>query len=82
MNITPEMVKALAALRRFSTAVKQERYVHPLDKEAALAIDLLDNEDFFAPLDDEAFLTENTKADDPAEWGDTTVEDMARHQQG
>jgi hypothetical protein len=53
MQITPEMIEALDALRKFSTAVKAERYAHVIDKEAALAVDLLDNEDFFKSIDDE-----------------------------
>lgn len=51
MDITPEMVEALADLRRFSTLVKQERNADTVSKDAALAVDLLDNEGFFAAID-------------------------------
>lgn len=52
-TITPEMVEALAHLRKFSTRVKQERFADTVSKDAALAVDLLDDEDFFAAIDDE-----------------------------
>lgn len=53
MQITREMIEALDDLRKFSTAVKAERYADEPSKAAALAVDLLDNEDFFAAIDDE-----------------------------
>lgn len=52
MNITPEMVQALAALREFAKATNAERYPHPIDAEAAKAVDLLDNADFFTAIDE------------------------------
>lgn len=54
MTITPEMIEALGHLREFSKRVKQERFADRVSKDAALAVDLLDNEDFFAVIDDEA----------------------------
>lgn len=52
MDITPEMIDALDTLRKFSTLVKQEYGAAEIDKEAALAVDLLDNEGFFAAIDE------------------------------
>jgi hypothetical protein len=52
VNITDEMIEALGDLRTFARAVLAERYADEPSKKAALAIDLLDNEDFFAPITD------------------------------
>lgn len=52
MRITPQMVEALDSLREFALAVKQERNPHPVDKRAAEAVILLDNEDFFTAVDE------------------------------
>jgi hypothetical protein len=101
-EITREMIEALAHLRAFSTAVKAERNALEIDKGAALAIDLLDNADFFTAIDDVDFelyqcgdtsagLTEppcdldkpcpvHDGSSGPAERGDITGADRARHQ--
>lgn len=52
MEITPQMIEALDRLREFARAVGRENYPHVLDREAADAVELLDNADFFAALDD------------------------------
>lgn len=86
MQITKEMITALGDLRVFATAVRAERHPLEVDRRAQEAVDLLDNADFFAAIDDAANEGENlasrTGGVDPAEWGDTTAEDMARHQRG
>lgn len=51
-QITTEMIDALEALRKFSTVTKATPGADALSKEAALAIDLLDNENFFTPITD------------------------------
>jgi hypothetical protein len=52
MNITPEMVDALALMREFARLVKRERFPHPVDSDTAKAIDLLDDADFFREIDE------------------------------
>lgn len=84
--ITPELSAAWRTLQNFRTG-------QSTDKEIADAIDVLDNSDFMVPVEDAELDTENDrlkaagylviKGDeplDPAEWGDTTRQDMARHQ--
>lgn len=84
MEITREMVLALKDLRTFADAVRPEMYPVEVDRRAQKAIDLLDNADFFSKIDEagDAFETEGAQAHDPAEWGDTTRQDMADHQEG
>lgn len=87
MHITPEMITALSDLRNFANAVRPEIYPVEVDRLAQKAIDLLDNADFFMAIDEAANEREITAqfaagSVDPAEWGDTTAEDMADHQKG
>lgn len=93
--ITPEMIAAWRTLQAWALAVKRENYPAEVDVQAAEAIDVLDNADYMVPLEraEEAASGEgpdvadwNSPEDavydqpDPAEWGDTTRDDMARHQ--
>lgn len=52
MHITQEMMEALADLRNFEAAVKEERNPSEIDKNAALAVGLLDDENFFQSIDE------------------------------
>lgn len=84
--ITPEMIEALATLRHAATGrLEACRSVRD-------AINTLDNADFFVPISDAAdeqdarlkeagyLVIKSGEALDPAEWGDTTREDIAhRH---
>ena len=78
-QITPEMIDALNTLRVHA------RY-HSVAMSLRDAINLLDNADFFVPIDEARDELENERetaaqfCTDPAEWGDTTREDMASHQ--
>jgi hypothetical protein len=54
MDITPEMIAALKDLRYFARVVPRERYAPDVDLRTAAAIDLLDNADLFAAIDDAA----------------------------
>lgn len=86
MTYAPEVIEALAQLR-YSAATHSN-----LPANVKWAINTLDNADVFAALDEqtdyasaEAILAESalasvSNAADPAEWGDTTSADMARHQ--
>lgn len=92
--VTPEMVAAWRTLQNFALTTKgTHRRPLPWESELAQAIDVLDNSDFMVPIQDAELDTENDrlkaagylviKGDeplDPAEWGDTTREDIARHQ--
>lgn len=82
MRITPEMITALDRIRRWALVVKAETNALEIDKDTALAIDVLDNADFFVPIDDAREDDDHSRHLDAAEWGDTTRADMARHQQG
>lgn len=85
MDVTPEIAGALAQLRLFAT--------RPGTPEAVRrAMDALDNSEVFSVIDEHYnyadpadVLQEIAEAAvpntaDPAEWGDTTSTDMARHQ--
>ena len=86
-QITPEMISALNTLRAFALCAPASG--------AGKAINVLDNADFFTPIDEALDELENERETaaqfctdpeelgaplDPAEWGDTTREDMASHQ--
>lgn len=90
--ITPEMIDAVNTLRVAT------RY-HSVAQSVKDAINVLDNADFFADIDearecgdtssplpeppcdlDKPCSVHDAPPLDPAEWGDTTREDMARHQ--
>lgn len=92
MNITPEMIDALNTLRSFAERNKNAISIGG-NVEASEAINVLDNARVFAPIDEATgydvkpsyTFTVDDVADikpDAAEWGDTTREDMARHQIG
>lgn len=86
MEYTDETIEALARLRT----------MHYADMDWQDAFKILDNAGVFAALDEqtdyasaEQILAESAQASleaqfpntaDPAEWGDTTSADMARHQ--
>jgi hypothetical protein len=76
-----EQIEAVSILRNFALIVP--RFVNPTAGELAVAraINDLDNADLFAALDEARDNLDGAPAVDPAEWGDTTREDMARHQQ-
>lgn len=111
MNITPEMMSAWETLQSFAKTVPRYVNATALERSVADAIDVLDDSDFMAPIDEavnEREMAAQFAADspndstirpcrcggslngevggigcaetDPAEWGDTTREDMARHQ--
>lgn len=84
MEITDEMITALNDLRAWAGTVRHSKSATEDERRAQEALDLLDNADFFATIDDAADEGENlasrTGGTDPAEWGDTTAEDMAAHQ--
>lgn len=89
MDVTPEISEALAVLRQAAM-----HRVHGMPSEFRDAINVLDNAGVFAEIDErndyasaEEILAEAAGADtvplDPAEWGDTTREDLAgRHGAG
>jgi hypothetical protein len=93
-KITPEMINALNELREGARKIR--RFVNPTVAELRMAdaVDLLDNERVFAAIDEETgydvvparefytFTVDDVDEikPDPAEWGDTTRADMARHQ--
>lgn len=73
--ITPEMS---AAWRTLQAAAKGAYRLQPDVRDA---INVLDNSDFMVPVEDaELETTPSAPALDPAEWGDTTREDIARRQ--
>lgn len=108
-DVTPEIAAALAALRIFA-ADESRNSLNTVSREAALAMNVLDNVGVFATIDEvndyasaEEILAESAlnaclcggsfdgrrfgigcteQKPDPAEWGDTTREDMAQHQIG
>lgn len=85
MQITDEMITALNDLRAWAGTVRYSKSATEDERRAQEALDLLDNADFFAVIDDAANEKETVAqfaagAVDPAEWGDTTAEDMAAHQ--
>jgi hypothetical protein len=84
MTYSDETIKALAVLRSI-TSEDRER------PEVIAAFNTLDNSGVFAALDEQTDYASATEilaesaakavaAVDPAEWGDTTAADMARHQ--
>lgn len=81
MDVTPEIIEALRTLRAFATGPT-------LPNSVRAAVNTLDNAGIFAVIDEqtdydvdpEPARTVATCNLDPAEWGDTTREDMARHQ--
>jgi hypothetical protein len=90
MSFDPKVINALADLRvRMAGVVLQ-------DSQLARSFNTLDNAGVFAALDEQTgyasaldVLEESARDDlekqfpntaDPAEWGDTTTADMARHQ--
>lgn len=82
MQITDEMITALNDLRAWAGTVRHSKSATEDERRAQEGLDLLDNADFFAAIDDAANEGEGlaTGTVDAAEWGDTTAEDMARHQ--
>lgn len=88
MTYAPEVIEALALLRTF-TGPGGGKY---LPGQIVQAVNTLDNAGVFAALDEqtdyasateilaEAALASVPNTADPAEWGDTTSADMARHQ--
>lgn len=83
-EISQETINALRSLRTWAKG----GYVSGTD--AARAVDVLDNAGVFAAIDTATDYDLDAVAStmpvagepDPAEWGDTTREDMARHQLG
>ena len=75
-QITPEMIAALVTLRAFALCAPASG--------AGKAISILDSAGFFAPIDEACDELENERetsaqfCTDPAEWGDTTREAIAR----
>lgn len=83
MQITPEMMRAWADLQGFAKTVRKYVNATSLERAVSDAIDVLDDSDFMVPIEEAANEAETAAqfaAADPAEWGDTTAEDMARHQ--
>jgi hypothetical protein len=90
-DVTPEIARALAAMRIFADDASRNS-LNQVSREAADAIHVLDNVGVFAEIDEandyasaEEILAEIENAKipntaDPAEWGDTTSADMAQHQ--
>lgn len=97
MNITPEMAEAWSTLQKYSATVRQFLAPTMMERAVCWAIDTLDNSDFMVPVEEAGCEDRQTDHDcdalghprcsdytaplEPAEWGDTTREDMARHQQ-
>jgi hypothetical protein len=52
MQITPEMVAAVDFLRTWARMVHGDNTALEVDIQAAQAINLLDDKDFFVPIDD------------------------------
>lgn len=83
-DVSQETINALRTLRTWAKG----GYVS--GKEAARAVDVLDNAGVFAAVDTATDYDLDAVAStmpvagepDPAEWGDTTAADMARHQLG
>lgn len=95
MDITPEMIEAWKTLQEVTYTIKRFVAPTAMEKRMIEAVDILDNSDFMVPIEEagreaEAAhdcdtlghlrCSENTARLGPAEWGDTTREDMARHQ--
>lgn len=86
MDVTPEISRALATLRQAAA------HSDEISNSLARAFNTLDNAGVFAEIDErneyasaEEILAESAAMTlapelDPAEWGDTSREDMARHQ--
>lgn len=96
MDITPEMIEAWKTLQEVTYTIKRFVAPTAMEKRMIEAVDILDNSNFMVPIEEvrnemetaAQFLhnEENgydvleAERPDPAEWGDTTREDMARHQ--
>jgi hypothetical protein len=87
MSFDPKVIAALAEVRKYASGQ---------NRDVRRALNTLDNAGVFAALDEqtdyasaEEVLAESARMSlegrfpntaDPAEWGDTTTADMARHQ--
>ena len=80
-TFSPEVIQALAGLRTYAAqypAMGLSGLVNTLDNAGVFAA--LDEQTGYAAAEDVLAEAVVTASLDPAEWGDTTPADMARHQ--